>query len=98
MAYASTVDIVGVAIIGIILFGMIAGAAAQLLLGGKVRAIDWSLAFVAGIVGSFVGGLLFSLLKGDGLALRPSGLIGSVIGALIVTAGWYWFKKQKSAG
>ncbi|NMO00256.1 GlsB/YeaQ/YmgE family stress response membrane protein [Gordonia sp. TBRC 11910] len=77
---------------------MIAGAAAQLLLGGKVRAIDWSLAFVAGLAGSFVGGLLFSLLKGNGFVLRPSGLIGSVIGALLLTAGWYWFKKQRSVG
>jgi uncharacterized membrane protein YeaQ/YmgE (transglycosylase-associated protein family) len=81
-------------IIAIILFGMIAGAAAQLLLGKPAGGIDWSLAFAAGLVGSFVGGLLISLLAGDGLDLRPSGLIGSILGAVIVTAGWLWFKRR----
>jgi len=83
-------------IIAIILFGMIAGAAAQLLLGRSTRGIDWSLAFGAGLVGSFVGGLLISLLAGDGLDLRPSGLIGSIVGAVIVTAGWLWFKRRSN--
>ncbi len=83
-------------IIAIILFGMIAGAAAQLLLGRSTRGIDWSLAFGAGLVGSFVGGLLISLLAGDGLDLRPSGLIGSIVGAVIVTAGWLWFKRRST--
>ncbi|MDN5790833.1 MAG: GlsB/YeaQ/YmgE family stress response membrane protein [Micrococcales bacterium] len=74
--------------IGLILFGMLIGAAAQLVLGGKAGSIDWTAAIVAGLVGSFVGGLLASLLAGDGIALRPSGIIGSLVGAVIVTAGW----------
>jgi uncharacterized membrane protein YeaQ/YmgE (transglycosylase-associated protein family) len=81
-------------IIAIILFGMITGAAAQLLLGKPAGGIDWSLAFGAGLVGSFVGGLLVSLLAGDGLDLRPSGIIGSIVGAVIVTAGWLAFKRR----
>ena len=81
-------------ILAIILFGMITGAAAQLLLGGSARGIDWTLAFCAGLIGSFVGGLLISLLSGDGVELRPSGLIGSIVGAVIVTAGWLWFKRR----
>ena len=36
-----------------------------------------TLALVAGLGGSFVGGLLASLLAGDGLAFKPSGIIGS---------------------
>ena len=45
-----------------------------------------------------MGGLLFSLLAGDGLALRPSGLIGSIIGAIVVTAIWQRVvAKQKAA-
>ena len=83
-------------ILAIILFGMLAGAAAQLLLGKSSGGINWSLAFVAGLVGSFVGGLLISLVSGDGLSLRPSGIIGSIVGALIVTAGWLWFKRRGS--
>ncbi len=82
-------------ILALILFGMIAGAAAQLLLGKPAGGIDWSLAFGAGLVGSFVGGLLFSLLAGDGVELRASGLIGSIVGAVIVTAGWLWFKRRE---
>lgn len=81
-------------IIAIILFGMLAGAAAQLILGKPAGGIDWGLAFGAGLIGSFVGGLLFSLLLGDGLALRPSGIIGSILGAAIVTAVWLWFKRR----
>jgi uncharacterized membrane protein YeaQ/YmgE (transglycosylase-associated protein family) len=84
-------------IIGLILFGMIVGAAAQLLLGRSRKGIDWSLAIVAGLAGSFVGGLLSSLLSGDGLELRPSGLIGSVVGAVIVTGAWLWWRGRTSA-
>jgi uncharacterized membrane protein YeaQ/YmgE (transglycosylase-associated protein family) len=43
------------------------------------------MAIIAGIAGSFVGGLLASLIAGDGLALKPSGVIGSLIGAIIIT-------------
>ncbi len=78
-------------ILAIILFGMIAGAAAQLILGRKSGSIDWAMAFIAGLSGSFVGGLLASLLSGDGLDLRPSGLIGSIVGAVVVTAAWRWW-------
>ncbi|MEO7753162.1 MAG: GlsB/YeaQ/YmgE family stress response membrane protein [Terracoccus sp.] len=77
-------------IIGLILFGMLVGAGAQLILGRAGAGIDWTMAIVAGLVGSFVGGLLVSLVAGDGLALRPSGIIGSLVGALIVTALARW--------
>lgn len=84
-------------IIGIILFGMVIGAGAQLLLGGSVRAIDWPTAFASGLLGSFVGGLLISLLNGDGIDLRPSGIIGSLAGAVIVTLAWGWWKRRSAA-
>src|SRR3954449_7766015 len=74
-------------IIAIILFGMVVGAGAQLILGRSGGRTDWTLALVAGLLGSFVGGLLISLLSGDGLDLRASGLIGSLVGAIVVTAG-----------
>ncbi|KAF0959297.1 MULTISPECIES: GlsB/YeaQ/YmgE family stress response membrane protein [unclassified Rhodococcus (in: high G+C Gram-positive bacteria)] len=85
-------------IIGMILFGVLVGAVAQLILGRSKSGIDWTLAFVAGIGGSFVGGLLISLLAGDGLNLRPSGIIGSLAGAIIVTAVWLWWKARAAAG
>jgi uncharacterized membrane protein YeaQ/YmgE (transglycosylase-associated protein family) len=77
-----------VLLIGLLVFGMAIGALAQLVLGRGGQGIDWGMALVAGLVGSFVGGLLFSLIAGDGLSLRPSGIIGSIVGALIVTAVW----------
>lgn len=81
-------------ILAIILFGMLVGAAAQLIVVRTKRGVDWASAFVCGLIGSLVGGLLISLLAGDGLALRPSGLIGSFVGALIVTAAWQWWKQR----
>jgi uncharacterized membrane protein YeaQ/YmgE (transglycosylase-associated protein family) len=77
-------------ILAIILFGMLVGAGAQLVLGRSHGSIDWTMAIVAGLSGSFLGGLLVSLLSGDGLDLRPSGIIGSLVGAIVVTAWWRW--------
>jgi uncharacterized membrane protein YeaQ/YmgE (transglycosylase-associated protein family) len=77
-------------ILGLILFGMLIGAAAQFILGREGGGVDWGMAIVAGLVGSFVGGLLISLLAGDGLHLRPSGIIGSLAGAIVVTVVWRW--------
>ena len=81
-------------ILALILFGMVVGGAAQLILGREDGKVDWPLAFAAGLIGSFVGGLLISLLAGDGIRLRPSGIIGSLVGALIVTAGWRWWRQR----
>jgi uncharacterized membrane protein YeaQ/YmgE (transglycosylase-associated protein family) len=82
-------------IIAIILFGMIMGGAAQFILGRQGGRIDWGMALVAGLVGSFIGGLLLSLIAGDGIELRPSGIIGSIAGALIVTAAWRWYDRSQ---
>jgi uncharacterized membrane protein YeaQ/YmgE (transglycosylase-associated protein family) len=72
-------------ILAMIVLGLAAGWVAQLVLGSG-RQIDWQLALVTGLIGSFVGGLLASLLAGDGLRIRPSGLIGSIVGAIVVLA------------
>ena len=82
-------------IIGIMLFGMLVGAAAQLLLGSR-GGINWTTAIVAGLVGSFVGGLLASLLAGDGLELQPSGIVGSLVGAVLVTLVWNFWQERQS--
>jgi uncharacterized membrane protein YeaQ/YmgE (transglycosylase-associated protein family) len=85
-------------ILGIILFGMLVGAGAQLILGRAHSGIDWTLAIVAGLVGSLIGGLAISLLSGDGLDLKPSGIIGSLAGAIVVTAGWRWWVARHEPG
>ncbi len=84
-------------ILGIILFGMLVGAAAQFILGKSAAGVDWGLALSAGLIGSFIGGLLISFMSGDGLDLRPSGIIGSIAGAIIVTAGWRWYRTKNPA-
>ncbi len=75
-------------ILAIIALGALAGWLANAILGGGMFPDNWGELLVAGLVGSFVGGLLASLLAGDGLALRPSGIIGSIVGAVIVLAVW----------
>lgn len=83
-------------ILAIIMFGILAGGLAQLALGSRMDSVNWSMAIVAGLAGSFVGGLLISLLAGDGLELRPSGLIGSFVGALLVTLGWNAYQRRRA--
>ena len=83
-------------ILGIIGFGVLVGAAAQLILGRRGRGIDWGMAIGAGLIGSFVGGLIVSLIAGDGLAFRPSGVIGSIVGAVIVTLIWRWIEGRRT--
>ena len=67
-------------ILAILAFGMGIGWFAQLVLGKGGRQTDWAMALIAGLAGSFIGGLLFSLVAGDGLKIRPSGIIGSFVG------------------
>ena len=71
----------------ILVWGMFAGWIAHLILA-RNQPINWAELLVVGLAGSFVGGLLISLLSGDGLALRPSGILGSIIGAVILLAAW----------
>jgi len=65
-----------------------------LLLGQGSRPDARSL--VAGVVGSFVGGLLISLLAGDGIKLKTSGFIGSIVGAIIVLLIWTAIDKRRA--
>ena len=73
-------------LLAILGFGMLVGWLAQVVLGMGTRPNGQSL--IAGVVGSFVGGLLGSLIAGDGLEIRASGLIGSFVGAVIVLLIW----------
>ena len=83
-------------LLAIVVLGVFAGWLANLLLGGGMFPRDWMQLFLAGVIGSFVGGLLASLLAGDGIALRPSGIIGSVIGAVIELAGGQALERRTS--
>ena len=71
-------------ILAILCIGLMAGLFANVVLGGTSHPKSWGELAIAGFAGSFVGGLLGNLIAGDGFKLRPSGLIGSAIGAVIV--------------
>jgi uncharacterized membrane protein YeaQ/YmgE (transglycosylase-associated protein family) len=72
-------------IIAIVVFGLIAGFIARALVPGR-DAMGIGATILLGIVGSFIGGFLGYVIfhkDGDNGALQPSGLFGSVIGAVI---------------
>ena len=70
-------------ILALLALGAGSGWAAQKILNPG-RPVDWTKALPQGLIGSFVGGLLASLVNGDGLSIRMSGLLGSIIGAIVV--------------
>jgi uncharacterized membrane protein YeaQ/YmgE (transglycosylase-associated protein family) len=70
-------------IIGWLVIGLIAGALGRLLLPGR-DPLGCLGTIVVGVLGSFVGGALASLLFEGELVLRPSGLVGSVVGAMVL--------------
>jgi uncharacterized membrane protein YeaQ/YmgE (transglycosylase-associated protein family) len=66
-----------------VVWGLVAGWIAHLILRGTARP-DWTVVFIAGLGGSLIGGTVAGLLAGDGFALRLSGIVGSVLGALLI--------------
>lgn len=77
-------------IIYLVVIGVIAGYLARLLVPGK-DPMGFFGTVALGIVGSFIGGflgyVLFDKDFGEG-ALQASGLIGSIIGAIIALLIW----------
>jgi len=69
-------------ILGMLLFGLVAGAIARFLTPGN-QPMGWLATMVLGIVGSFVGGFIGFVLQG-GNVFQTSGWIGSIVGAVIV--------------
>jgi len=69
----------------VLLFGLVAGLIARAIVPGR-QSMGVLATVILGIVGSFVGGLLGSLFSSDGnlIDLRPSGILWSIIGAVVV--------------
>jgi uncharacterized membrane protein YeaQ/YmgE (transglycosylase-associated protein family) len=85
-------------IITLLVVGLIAGAIARLLVPGRDR-IGVRGTLLIGVIGSFVGGLLGYLMfhhDADKGALQPSGLLGSIVGAIIVLLVYRRFGSSKS--
>jgi uncharacterized membrane protein YeaQ/YmgE (transglycosylase-associated protein family) len=75
---------------GIIVFlivGLIAGFIARALVPGP-DPMGWLGTMVLGIVGSFVGGVLLSLVTTGNFEISATGIIGSIVGAIIVLLIW----------
>jgi uncharacterized membrane protein YeaQ/YmgE (transglycosylase-associated protein family) len=72
--------------IGWLLFGLIVGALAKLLMPGKDPG-GCLVTSLLGIAGSFTGGFLWQLLFGgatDGSRIHPASFLGSIIGTMIL--------------
>jgi uncharacterized membrane protein YeaQ/YmgE (transglycosylase-associated protein family) len=73
-------------IIVMLIIGLIAGFVARAVVPGD-DSMSIGATILLGIVGSFVGGLLADILfrsDAEDMGLGPSGLIGSIIGAIVV--------------
>lgn len=72
-------------IITLLVIGLIAGFLARLIVPGD-DPLGIAGTIVLGIVGSFIGGFLGYVLLGKDIgegALQPSGIIGSILGAVL---------------
>jgi len=77
-------------LIYLLIIGVIAGYLARLLVPGP-DPLGFFGTVLLGIVGSFIGGFLGYAIFGEDVnqgALQPSGIIGSIIGAIIALLIW----------
>src|SRR5262245_40591956 len=88
--------------IGALLVGFVTGVIARMLLPFDVfrkyrGPKSWGISILVGIIGAFVGWLIFAkgLGIGDSDILDWGGIIGSIIGAVIVLFCWNWFVRAK---
>jgi uncharacterized membrane protein YeaQ/YmgE (transglycosylase-associated protein family) len=83
-------------IIAFLIVGLIAGFIARWLVPGP-DPMGWLGTMILGIVGSFVGGTLAALVFDATLDLSASGLIGSIVGAIIVLLIWRAMSSRRGA-
>jgi uncharacterized membrane protein YeaQ/YmgE (transglycosylase-associated protein family) len=73
-------------ILAFLVFGFIVGLIARAIMPGR-QTMGLVGTTLLGIAGSFVGGLIGSVIHGGGaMELHTTGIIGSILGALLVMA------------
>lgn len=85
-------------IISYIVVGLIGGAIAKAIMPGT-QGGSWVATILLGIAGALVGGFLGGLLLGVSYAdvFSFSGLVASIVGALIILAVWGFLAKRRAA-
>lgn len=81
------------AILGWILFGLIAGAIARLLIPGR-QPIGLAMTMLLGVIGSFAGGFVTWMFVG-GDPLQAAGWIMSIVGAVVVLLVYVQFARRR---
>lgn len=82
-------------ILWLLIVGLIVGLIARFLVPGP-DPIGLLATMVLGVVGSFVGGLILSLLTEGELALTTSGWIGSILGAVVALLIYRAIRKRRA--
>jgi uncharacterized membrane protein YeaQ/YmgE (transglycosylase-associated protein family) len=71
------------AIVMFLVFGLVVGLLARALMPGR-QSMGFGMTAVLGVVGSFVGGFLVSLVTDNRVTdFNTAGMIGSIVGALL---------------
>jgi uncharacterized membrane protein YeaQ/YmgE (transglycosylase-associated protein family) len=86
-------------ILYLLLIGIVAGFLARLLVPGRDPMSFWGTVLV-GVIGSFIGGFLGYILFDKDLdegALQASGIIGSIVGAVIVVLVYRAINRRRLA-
>jgi uncharacterized membrane protein YeaQ/YmgE (transglycosylase-associated protein family) len=96
LPWESSMNLSLMGVIGWCVFGLIVGAIARFLMPGRQQ-MSMLVTMALGIVGSFAGGFISTLLFGGSDSLvNPAGWIMSVVGALIVLFAYGKFAKAKT--
>lgn len=83
-------------IIWLLIIGLVAGLLARLIMPGK-DAMGLLATMILGVVGSLLGGAVsWAIFGAQGDTIQPSGLIMSIIGAIIVLALWRMIKSRST--